>query len=162
MNKRTRKPHAKDLRKGRYSSVNQIYLITTVIHKRQPLFLHWHLARILINVMRKHHQNGRVESLAFVVMPDHLHWLLVLQDDLTLSELIRRVKGSSSRFMRMFCEKNDIALDSGAVWQDGFYDRALRKDEDCREAARYIVANPLRAGLVDKIGDYPWWDAKWL
>jgi hypothetical protein len=28
--------------------------------------------------------------------------------------------------------------------------------------ARYIIANPLRAGLVDRIGDYPLWDAMWL
>jgi hypothetical protein len=28
--------------------------------------------------------------------------------------------------------------------------------------ARYIVGNPLQAGLVDRIGDYPHWDAVWL
>jgi hypothetical protein len=28
--------------------------------------------------------------------------------------------------------------------------------------ARYIVANPLRAGLVEHLGDYPHWDAVWL
>ncbi|MFM2004374.1 MAG: hypothetical protein RLZZ09_29 [Pseudomonadota bacterium] len=28
--------------------------------------------------------------------------------------------------------------------------------------ARYNVVNPLRAGLVDRIGDYPHWDAAWL
>jgi len=28
--------------------------------------------------------------------------------------------------------------------------------------ARYIVANPLRAGLVERLGDYPLWDAVWL
>jgi len=28
--------------------------------------------------------------------------------------------------------------------------------------ARYIVANPIRAGLVDNIGQYPYWDAVWL
>jgi hypothetical protein len=38
----------------------------------------------------------------------------------------------------------------------------LRKDEDLQTVARYIVANPLRAGLVEKIGDYPLWDAIWL
>jgi hypothetical protein len=29
-------------------------------------------------------------------------------------------------------------------------------------AARYIVANPLRAGLTRRLGDYPLWDAIWL
>ena len=50
----------------------------------------------------------------------------------------------------------------GPVWQDGFHDRALRREEDLVAAARYVVANPLRAGLVQKLGDYPHWDAIWL
>ncbi|MBB5859537.1 hypothetical protein GGR69_001194 [Xanthomonas arboricola] len=28
--------------------------------------------------------------------------------------------------------------------------------------ARYLIANPLRAGLVARVGDYPFWDAIWL
>ena len=50
----------------------------------------------------------------------------------------------------------------GAVWQPGFHDRALRKNEDLVTASRYIVANPVRAGLVEHIADYPHWDAVWL
>ena len=38
----------------------------------------------------------------------------------------------------------------------------VRRDEDLRGLARYIVANPLRAQLVQRIGDYPHWDAMWL
>ena len=38
----------------------------------------------------------------------------------------------------------------------------LRKEEDILEIARYIVANPLRAGLVKKLNDYPLWDAIWV
>jgi hypothetical protein len=48
------------------------------------------------------------------------------------------------------------------VWQKGFYDRALRSDEDVAAVARYIVANPLRAGLVDSVREYPFWDAIWV
>ena len=42
------------------------------------------------------------------------------------------------------------------------YDRAARKHDDIRRIARYIVANPLRAGLVQNIGDYPHWDCIWM
>jgi hypothetical protein len=38
----------------------------------------------------------------------------------------------------------------------------LRADEDLRVVARYIVANPLRAHLVKRIADYPFWNAVWL
>jgi hypothetical protein len=38
----------------------------------------------------------------------------------------------------------------------------LRRDENIRQAARYIVANPVRAGLVRRAADYPYWDCIWL
>jgi len=36
------------------------------------------------------------------------------------------------------------------------------KSEDLMKVARYIVANPLRAGLAGHLADYPHWDAIWL
>ena len=81
-------------------------------------------------------------------MPDHVHWLLILNGD--LSEAVRRYKSL-------------VTHQVGArVWQRGFHDHGLRREEDLRRVARYIVANPLRAGLVDNILDYPYWDAVWL
>jgi len=50
----------------------------------------------------------------------------------------------------------------GAFWQTGYHDRAIRDGKDLKPLARYIIANPLRAGLVERIGDYPLWDACWL
>jgi hypothetical protein len=38
----------------------------------------------------------------------------------------------------------------------------LRRDEDLRAVARYVILNPVRAGLVQRVGDYPHWDAVWL
>jgi hypothetical protein len=38
----------------------------------------------------------------------------------------------------------------------------VRRQQDMRALARYVIANPLRAGLVESIGDYPLWDAIWL
>ena len=39
---------------------------------------------------------------------------------------------------------------------------AVRREEDLKMIARYIVTNPIRAGLVQKVGDYPLWDATWI
>ena len=48
------------------------------------------------------------------------------------------------------------------LWQTGFHDHALRREEDLAATARYLIANPLRAGLVQRVGDYPFWDAVWV
>jgi hypothetical protein len=50
----------------------------------------------------------------------------------------------------------------GPVWQPGYHDHALRREEDLVTVSRYLVANPLRAGLVAYIGNYPLWDAIWF
>ena len=83
-------------------------------------------------------------------MPDHLHWLMQLGETHPLSAVVRDVKALSSRRL------------GRRLWQKGFYDHALREDEDLRELARYIIANLVRAGLVEKTGDYSHWDAVWL
>ena len=88
-------------------------------------------------------------------MPDHLHWLFELGDQ-PLDTVLASVKSRSAKAVNASRRK------TGQVWQRGFHDRAVRHEEDIRAIARYIVANPLRAGLVQHVGDYPLWDAVWL
>jgi len=150
----TKTPHAGRLRRGRVSEAGHIYLITCVTYRREPVFSQWNCGRLLAQVLMK--ENDRAETLAYVVMPDHLHWLMQLNDDTALGPLMRTVKTVSSwRINRMLNR-------SGRLWQPGYHDHALRKEEDLVATARYLVANPLRAGLVKRIGDYPLWDAVWL
>ena len=140
-------PHQKNLRKGRYSQQGQVYHVTTATKDRNPLFLDMRNARILINVM---YRQPDAMTLAYVVMPDHLHWLLQLIGDADLSRTVQSIKSISA---------HEIGQ---PIWQSSYYDHALRKDEDMQSLARYIIANPLRAGLVNRIGDYPHWDAIWM
>ncbi len=151
--KKVARGHA--LRKGRVSEAGRIYLVTTVVRDRRPVFADWQLGRVLANVMRQAELQRRVESLAWVVMPDHLHWLFRLNDG-ALDALLRDVKSQSGRRI------NQVAALPSPLWQQGYHDRAVRHDDDLRAMARYIVANPLRAGLVTRVGDYSLWDAVWL
>ena len=94
--------------------------------------------------------------MAWVVMPDHFHGLLLVGDSAPLSQVMRSFKG------RVAVEVNRLFARAGPLWQTAFHDHAMRREEDLEEMARYIVANPVRAGLVKKIGDYPFWNAEWL
>ena len=95
--------------------------------------------------------------LAWVLMPDHFHGLVRLESDQSsLSSVIRSLKGSSDK------QINRSLMKQGRLWQPSFYDRALRRDEDRKNIARYIVANPLRKGLVKSIRNYPYWNAIYL
>jgi len=144
------------LRTGRHSLPHQVYCITTVTRDRHPLFTDITAARLLVRELRRLHESGDVISLAWVVMPDHLHWLIELNERWPLSRVVKTLKASSALTInRYLCQY-------GSLWQRAYYDRAARKDEDIRQIARYIVANPLRAGLVRDIGDYPHWDCIWM
>jgi REP element-mobilizing transposase RayT len=121
-----------------------------VVARRRPVFSNLAAARKAVRALHADAVRRHAETLAYVVMPDHVHWLVRLRPQGTLAEAARRYKALVS-----------LALGE-RVWQRGFHDHALRDDEDLRIVARYIVANPLRAGLVDDIGAYPHWDAIWL
>lgn len=143
------------LRLGRYSEQNRIYLLSTNTLNREPIFNDVALGRLVVAQFRAAQDHGIADSLAWVVMPDHFHWLIELRQG-TLSGLMQRTKSLSTKA---------VSLSTGrriSLWQDGFHDRALRREEDLVKLARYVVANPLRAGLVERLGDYPLWDAIWV
>ena len=88
-------PHGHALRKGRCSEIGRAYLLTSVIENRRPLFLDLRVGRFLVTEMRAEVVSGRIESMAWVVMPDHLHWLVTLRQG-NLDDLMRRVKSRSA------------------------------------------------------------------
>ncbi|MGH8390107.1 MAG: REP-associated tyrosine transposase [Pseudomonas sp.] len=148
-------PASHRLRTGRYAEPNRIYLLTTNTLDRQPIFANFALGRLVVDQFRRAQSHGLANSLAWVVMPDHFHWLIELEN-CSLRRLMRETKSLITR------EVNHCSKRAGPLWQQGYHDRALRREEDLVRLARYVVANPLRAGLVEKLGDYPLWDAVWL
>ena len=144
------------LRRGRHSLHHHVYCITTVTRDRHPLFRDIIAARLLVHELRRLHEHGVVISLAWVVMPDHLHWLIQLTERWSLSRVVKTLKARSAISI------NKYLCQQGSIWQRAYHDRAARRDEDIRQFARYIVANPLRAGLVRSVGDYPHWDCIWM
>jgi putative transposase len=160
MKQLTNSPHSKDLRKGRVSQIGYVYSITWTTDKRKPWFSDLILGRLVVASLRRIHDLGFVESLAFVIMPDHVHWLIGLKNG-SLATVMRDVKSHSGFYVKQLIQKRGLAQPK-AIWQDGYHDHALRAEENLRNVARYIVMNPVRAGLVESIREYPLWDAKWL
>lgn len=145
-----------DLLIGRYSEPHRAYHITTVTEGRIPYFADFWRGRLVVAEMRKLEEEQFLRSLAWVIMPDHAHWAFQLGEIATLSNTIKAFKARSSLAINRSLGRQ------GQLWQRGFYDHAIRKDEDLKAVCRYIVANPLRKGLVEHIGDYPLWDAIWV
>ena len=148
-------PASHRLRLGRYAEANRIYLLTANTLDRVPVFKDFFLGRLVVDQFRHAQNQGWANSLAWVVMPDHFHWLIELQQG-SLSELMQKTKSLSTRAVNMSTGRR------GSLWQQGYHDRALRREADLVQLGRYVVTNPLRAGLVARYGDYPLWDAIWV
>ena len=140
------------LRKGRYSIPGCVYHVVTTTRERNHIFSELLLARA---VARTLFESPNARILAYALMPDHLHYLLKLGDK-SLAEEVKAFKAISARRV------NQLRGESGSVWAKGFYDRALKQEEDLRQAARYVVANPLKAGLASSLAFYSHWDAVWM
>ncbi|GAA6134619.1 transposase [Oceaniserpentilla sp. 4NH20-0058] len=144
-----------DLRKGRVSEPNREYFITFTCNDRKPLFSNHQLAHAFCKMINLNELQCDCLWATWVLMPNHFHGLLQLQKN-NLAQVVGKLKGASARKI------NQHLQISGPVWQPSFYDRALRTEDNRKDIARYIIANPLRANLVASIKDYPYWNSIYL
>jgi len=143
-------------RLGRASNPGQIYHVIAATKDRQPLFFRYDRGKFVVKALIRMQRASIATTVAYVVMPDHLHWLMQLHERMDLSTCVGNIKSYSARLL------NASLGTKGPVWQRGFFDSALRRECDLIGLSRYIVANPIRAGLVEHVGDYPLWDAVWM
>jgi putative transposase len=86
--------------------------------------------------------------IAYCFMPDHLHLLIEgVTADADLRRFVARAKQCSGFY---YAQRTGCRL-----WQRYGYERVLRSDELTPVVARYILQNPVRAGLVARLEDYP-------
>jgi putative transposase len=89
-----------------------------------------------------------VEVIAYCFMPDHVHILLEgggpTVDVNHCAAAFRQRAGYAYRRLR-----------GGRLWQDGYFDRLLRREEATCKVAGYIIGNPVRAGLCAEPTRYP-------
>ena len=124
------------------------YFLTTCTHNRRPTFHDHDVATQTIDQFRTTSQDEQFALLAYCVMPDHAH--LLVEGRSEESDFRRFAKLAKQRSGAAYAMRADQPL-----WQKGYYEHVLREDEDAREIARYIVANPVRAGLVESPDQYP-------
>ena len=87
---------------------------------------------------------------AWVFLPDHWHAIIHPPYPLTISTALKSVKTSSMIGI------NVRRRESGGLWQERFFDRALRTVREYHEKVEYIHLNPVRRGLVDNPEGWKW------
>lgn len=95
---------------------------------------------------------------ALVVLPDHLHMLMVLPSgDADFSARVRKFK---SAFVAALRQQSGVNVHTNAkgeanIWQRRFWEHLIRDEQDYRHHVDYIHINPLKHGLVTRVQDWP-------
>lgn len=88
------------------------------------------------------YDNRQYRLIAWIIMPYHLHILINPLEGISLSDIMKNLKGYTARAI------NKCLGRSGHVWQPDYFDRYIRSGEHFYKTVRYIENNPVKAGLV--------------
>jgi len=124
------------------------YSLTICVLNRRPVFAsHDTTARVLEQILNTA-TSQQFAVIAYCFMPDHLHMLVeALRDDADAARFVHQAKQRSGY---VFSKERGTQL-----WQPSFYDHILRGTDATLSVVRYILENPVRAGLVAAPEDYP-------
>ena len=127
----------------------QRYSVTTCTAFRRPVFSErWLVTDVTAQLLRSAALFA-FSVPAYCVMPDHLHALVEAKS--ARADVDAFLKGFKQITGARYRQQTRDAL-----WQPGHHERMLRDDEASDAAARYILENPVRAGLSNAVGDYPY------
>ena len=123
---------------------NVIYFITVCVQRRKPVLARTNVFGAIQQFCRN---NPNWETIAAVVMPEHMHALVSPTQD--RDERITQFSAGVKRFVRR-------QTSAAWQWQEGVFDRLLRREETAESKWMYIRENPVRAGLVNRWDDWPY------
>ena len=96
------------------------------------------------------YDGSRYRLFAWVVMPNHVHWLMTRSEDQKLEEILQSFKSYTAH------EANKMLSQYGKFWMDDYFDRHIRNERHFAATVRYIEQNPVKAKLCKKASDWPY------
>jgi putative transposase len=126
----------------------QRYFVTTCTAFRNDVFYDYALGTETIQQILRLSREFEFALVAYCLMPDHLH--LLAEGRSEQADLERFVKQAKQDTGFAFRRTHNRSL-----WQPGYHERVLRDDESTWAVARYILENPVRAGLAKALGEWP-------
>jgi REP element-mobilizing transposase RayT len=126
-----------------------LYHVTSRGNARAPIFEEDSDRRLLLHILGEVVESYRWVCHAFCLMTNHYH-LLVETPEANLSRGMRQLNGLYTQRFNRAHER------VGHILQGRYGAVLVERDAHLLEVARYVVLNPVRAGLVDAAEAYPW------
>ena len=119
-------------------------------NNRQNCFYSESDYRVYLKLLEKRCDDHKCHLHAYVLMTNHVHMLITPQVADGVSLLFRDL---GRDYVRRINRKYGR---TGTLWEGRFKSSLVDSDEYCLACYRYIELNPVRAGMVDHPGMYPW------
>jgi putative transposase len=126
-----------------------IYHVINRGNNRQPVFLGEGDYSAFLKAIADLKERKPFELYGYCLMSNHIH-LLLRPRKTSISRIVQGLLISHTHRYHRFHHSG------GHVWQGRFISPVIQDDEHLLTVLRYIEANPLRAEIVERAGDYPW------
>ena len=136
-----------DLVKGRITIPEARYFITICATRPTQNLIHPDVSTAIAQTIHLMSIQQDAHFLCATVMPDHVHFLIMLGGRLSVGRLVAKFKSQTRQTL----------LQHATGWQRNFFEHRLRPDEATEAFARYIFLNPYRDGLIERKTDWPFW-----
>lgn len=118
------------------------------------------IAQIVVDSIL-HHDGNWFDVLAYCIMPNHVHLVLTPfessdTDDYSLAKIMHNIKRNSAN------HANKVLGRTGAFWQHESYDHFVRDEAELDRIIKYVMHNPVKAGLTDEESKWKWTYSKFL
>jgi putative transposase len=130
--------------------MTKTYFITASAYMHQNLFQRTETADLLLATLFRYRDAGEFSVHEFVVMPNHIHLMLSVDDGHAIGRAVQMVKGGFSHAL------GQAGLKLKAVWQPSYYEHRVRDAAEYARMRNYIQRNPVRRRLAEVMTEYPY------
>ena len=134
--------------------MTKTYFVTASAYMHQNLFQRTETADLLLATIVRNRDKGEFFLHEYVIMPNHMHLLLTVDDGHAIGRALQLIKGGFSHAIG--------PLKLKTVWQPSYYEHRVRDDGEYERMRRYIHENPVRRHLIQKAEEYPYSSSRTL
>jgi len=135
----------------RFYLPNAVVFITSITHNRQPLLTLNPFLGTYWDTLRRLQGIYSFRLIAYVLLPDHFHWLMQLQNE--TADFSKILQSFKRNFTRNYQKAHKIDTPC-TIWQHRFWDHLIRYEQDLEAHFDYIHWNPVKHHLVKNVEDW--------
>ncbi len=151
-----------------------LFFVTTTVIGFLNVFTNDKVCEILIRNIKHYKEKYKFTILAYVIMPSHFHWIVLVNNKFgTISDIMRDLKKFSAWDIMDYLSKNNSEIDSEfkkasngyndqkrKFWMPRFDDLGIRNNKMFWDKLNYIHKNPVEKGIVSKPEEYKYSSAR--